>query len=311
MAGGLTIAVVAIIWLGMSHFFEKGNYYAVYFDESVQGLSVDSPVKYRGVAIGRVERIRVAADSRLIEVIMLIESGLKTEKDMVAQLKVVGITGSMFIELDRQPDGMVLPTAELKFPTQYPVLPSRPSEISELFRDIDAIVQKFQTLDIAGISERLKTTLDHVDQAVVSTDLAGVADGAKAALKNLDQSVVDLNLKGISSEFSKSLDSLNQDLDPARWNAIMTKVDTTILALDATIDNTNRLLENAAGVVDETNAGIVMINRHLFAVGQDLEKASDSINRLLEQLTDQPSQLLFGTPPPRRLPSEQPPTSAP
>ena len=85
MAGGISIAVVAIIWLGMSRIFEKGNHYAVYFDESVQGLSVDSPVKYRGVAIGRVEQIKVAPDSRLIEVILIIESGIKAEDDMVAQ----------------------------------------------------------------------------------------------------------------------------------------------------------------------------------------------------------------------------------
>ena len=66
---GLTIATIAILWLGMSHYFEKGRYYVSYFDESVQGLDKDSPVKYRGVPIGRVENVGVAPDGTLIQII--------------------------------------------------------------------------------------------------------------------------------------------------------------------------------------------------------------------------------------------------
>ncbi len=45
---GLVIIVVAIIWVGATKYFEKGNKYVSYFDESVQGLQQDSIVKYRG-----------------------------------------------------------------------------------------------------------------------------------------------------------------------------------------------------------------------------------------------------------------------
>jgi len=67
VATGMGIAIAAILWLGASNYLEKGNYYAAYFDESVQGLEKDSPVKYRGVTIGRVYRIGVAPDAALIE----------------------------------------------------------------------------------------------------------------------------------------------------------------------------------------------------------------------------------------------------
>ncbi len=60
MASGIILAVLIFIWLGMSRYFEKGQYYAIYFNESVQGLDVDSPLKYRGVMIGRVTRNAVA-----------------------------------------------------------------------------------------------------------------------------------------------------------------------------------------------------------------------------------------------------------
>ena len=59
LVGGISVALVALIWLGVTRFFEKGHFYVTYFNESVQGLEKDGPVKYRGVTIGRVESISV------------------------------------------------------------------------------------------------------------------------------------------------------------------------------------------------------------------------------------------------------------
>src|SRR4030042_3810826 len=89
---GVVIGVIAIIWVGASHYFEKGARYGVYFDESVQGLQKDSAVKYRGVEVGRVETIRVAPDNNLIGVIMKVNLKEDLSKTAVAQLKMAGIT---------------------------------------------------------------------------------------------------------------------------------------------------------------------------------------------------------------------------
>ncbi|MDH3394059.1 MAG: MlaD family protein [Desulfobulbaceae bacterium] len=304
VAGGLAIAVAAVIWLGMSRFFEKGSNYAVYFDESVQGLAIDSPVKYRGVAIGRVERIGVAADSKLIEVIVKIESELKPENNLIAQLKAVGITGSMFIELDRKKDAARISSPELHFPTEYPVLASRPSEISELFRGIDQVIQKMNDLDIAGISQRLNATLDHIDQAVVQTDVVGIGNKAHATLDTLKQSITDLDLKGISVELKKSLTSLNADLDPTRWDQVMSGLQGTIVTLDRSVNKADKLLDEMASLTDTTDSGIKTVSRHLQTAGKDIEQSTSQLRQLLEQLNDQPSRLLFSAPPPRRLSGE-------
>ena len=62
---GILIGMVAVVWVGASKYFEKGATYVTYFDESVQGLQLDSAVSDRGVEAGRVEKIRVAPDNRL------------------------------------------------------------------------------------------------------------------------------------------------------------------------------------------------------------------------------------------------------
>ena len=102
LVGGTGIILLAVIWLGTSRYLEEGQYYVTYFNESVQGLDKDSPVKYRGVSIGRVLKITVAPDSKLIKVILKIESRQPLGSNLVAQLKLVGITGSLFVELDQK-----------------------------------------------------------------------------------------------------------------------------------------------------------------------------------------------------------------
>lgn len=241
VAGGISIALLAIIWLGATRYFEKGQYYVAYFNESVQGLDKDSPVKYRGVTIGRAVTIGVAPDSKLIEVVLKIESGQKLGGDIVAQLKPVGITGSMFIELDQKKRDEPDRSPYLSFPSKYPIIASKPSEISELLHGIDKVLDQLNSLDLEGISDKLKLTLD-----------------------SLNQAIVDANVKAISENLASSLEILDQ--------RILVRVESTTARLE----------------------------RHLGVTGQNLEKASANLNRLLELLADQPSQLLFGEPPPRR-----------
>ncbi len=87
--------------MGASDILLKGSLYSVYFDESVQGLQVDSAIKYRGVEIGKVQSIKVAPDYRLIEVVMKIDLEGDLQNHTIATLKTAGITGIVFIELDQ------------------------------------------------------------------------------------------------------------------------------------------------------------------------------------------------------------------
>jgi len=69
---GLLTGAAAVVWVGASKYFEQGTQYVTYFDESVQGLQVDSEVKYRGVGVGNVKSIKVASDQKLVEVVIKI-----------------------------------------------------------------------------------------------------------------------------------------------------------------------------------------------------------------------------------------------
>jgi phospholipid/cholesterol/gamma-HCH transport system substrate-binding protein len=295
VASGIAIGLTAIVLLGLTGFLEKGQYYVTYFNESVQGLDVDSPVKYRGVSVGRVESIAVAPDSKLIEVIMKIESEQPLESDMVAQLKLVGITGIMFVELDRKKDGEPDRSPPLSFPTKYPIVASKPSDISELLRGIDDVLNQINSLDLQGISDRIKLAVDSVNQAII-----------------------DANVKGISNDIGSSLTSLERILEAERWDNILNSMQKVSQSLDAlmseeeteiktAIDNfsramesANRLMADGSALVSGTEDTQARLQRQMIVIGQNLEQASASLKELMELLADQPSQLIVGEPPPPR-----------
>ena len=54
---GLALLIMALIIFGSGKLFQKTTYIETYFNESVQGLSVGSLVKYRGMEIGYVKEI--------------------------------------------------------------------------------------------------------------------------------------------------------------------------------------------------------------------------------------------------------------
>ncbi len=297
---GLAFAIWITIWLGMSRYLEKGQYYVTYFDESVQGLGVDSPVKYRGVFIGRVESIAVAPDSKLIKVILNIESGQQLDPNIVAQLKSVGITGSMFVELDQKKADEPDQSPRLGFPSEYPIIASKPSEISGLYGGLNKVLEQVKLLDLEGISLQIKTTLE-----------------------NINQTVDDANIQRISKTIESSFERMEIILADQRWDKILAAADSTLVRVEdlvsskeqtiaSAIDNFNRAMQNVNSLSDEgsalvsgADASVSELMNHLLIAARNLEKASDNLNRLMETLADHPSQLMFGQPPrPREVESE-------
>jgi phospholipid/cholesterol/gamma-HCH transport system substrate-binding protein len=297
----------------MSRFLQKGRLYVTYFDESVQGLDVDSPVKYRGVFTGRVESIGVAPDSKLIKVILKIESGQKLDQNIVAQLKSVGITGSMFVELDQKRAGEPDQSPALSFPSEYPIIASKPSEISGLIGGFEEVLNQIKALDLEEISVKIKTTLDNINQSVDDADVERISDTINSSFEKMEQILADQRWDQVLASAETAGQSVNRLLDKA--DRTLVRVQGIVIGKEETIktalDNFSRAMENAntllnkgtsllnkgTALVSGTDASVSELMHHLVVAAQNLEMASENLNQLMELLADHPSQLLFGDPP--------------
>jgi phospholipid/cholesterol/gamma-HCH transport system substrate-binding protein len=317
MTIGMAFAVLVIIWLGTSRYLEKGQYYVTYFDESVQGLDLDSPVKYRGVFIGRVENIGVAPDSKLIKVVLNIESGQTLDSDIVAQLKSVGITGSMFVELDRKKQGEPDQSPPLSFPSEYPIVASQPSEIGELLSGINDVLDQLKLLNIKEISDQIKLTLNNINQKVSEANVKRISDKIETSLERVEYILDDRRWDGIFESVDQDLRSFNTLINNAdrslgRVESTIDRVENIVIKNEKTIKtaidefqlamtNANHLLEKGSSLVSDTDDSISDLMHHLLAVARNLEKASENLNQIMELVADQPSQLIFGEPPVPRV----------
>jgi phospholipid/cholesterol/gamma-HCH transport system substrate-binding protein len=186
---GIIIGAIIIIWAGASDLFMKGSTYVSYFDESVQGLQNDSAVKYRGVEIGKVESIKVAPDYRLIEVVMKINLSGDLQKQTFSQLRTTGITGIVFIELDRIRPGEKVDFQTVNFKNNYPIIPSRPSDITRLLADANAIMASIKEIDFKGISDQLKNTTRAIETFLAGKHTNNIMGNLDSSSARIDQSM--------------------------------------------------------------------------------------------------------------------------
>ncbi|WP_462325689.1 MlaD family protein [Desulfoplanes sp.] len=317
VVAGLALSVVTIIALGMTKFLDKGKTYVSFFDESVQGLNIDSPVKYRGVPIGRVAAIQVAKDSRLIRVVMDIDKGVVIKPDSEAQLSAVGITGSMFVNLDIRQENNPSQSPKLTFKTEYPVIPSTPSDITQVMNSLSTLYHKLLEIDLKGIADRVKESLDHFNTSLDGLALADLSRDARTTLRSIDAlaknpgweemmgsaSDAGRSFKGVMEQARISLERATALLagmnDFVRTNG--PTVNATLHGLNGAVAQTTTFLSQGTSLVAGSKNNLEGMQKHLLVTIQNIEKASRELTRLLDKLNDQPSRLIMGDPPKPRV----------
>ena len=319
---GLVIGVVAVIWLGYSRVLGKGRNYVAYFDQSVQGLQVDSPVKYRGVSIGRVTGIEVAPDAKLIQVRFSVESGPELEDaNVVAQLQSVGITGIMYVELDRPPHGTPRQILKLEFTPPETVIPTRPSNLAQIIDDIEKIIEKVQRLDLEDLAGGIAANLDALKQAMGSFPLNEIGDKTVSVLAKADRlagsdkwegALEEVRQTGMSAQnlSKKAVDTLARlDRVIQRVEQLVAKnepqVGRTLVALVKALESSSDFLRQGSAALETAGQSFVRMDHRLAKTLNDLDSAIRQLNIVIRSLSEQPSRLIFGvTPSSRELESK-------
>jgi phospholipid/cholesterol/gamma-HCH transport system substrate-binding protein len=288
---GIIVGVSGVVWVGASKYFQKGSIYVTYFDESVQGLQIDSKVKYQGVDIGWVTKIGVAPDNKLVEVTMKINFKGDLEHNSVAKLEMAGITGMVFVGLERFKATQVKLTPRIDFKTDYPVIPSMPSEIQQIFIGVHSVVEKAKQIDFRGISDQIKDTSKAIENLVNDNRMKNFMSSMTNVAANLEKAsgrIADMMEKG--GKIDDILIETRGAISDAK--KVISKVDGEIEAMkiSETAGKANQLINSMAR---KTQA----ISTEIQATSENLRRASETLENLLERLQADPSEIIFSNPP--------------
>lgn len=223
--GALVLGLVALFSFGGVNFFSRPERFVVHFDESIHGLDLGSPVKLRGVRVGRVVNISlryIPASNRSVvavecelnrnlivdekgELIDVTEDGKLqglVDRGMRAQLGVIGLaTGLLYVELDFL-DPLIHPADPRdEMASKYVRMPAVPSAISEFQANLTEILNDLKDIDFAAMSREVQGLLadtrkkiNVLDTAAVSAEwaAAGASVRALADSPELKQALADL-----------------------------------------------------------------------------------------------------------------------
>ncbi len=307
--GGLVMA----IWFGGVRLHQESNPYRIYFEGSVTGLSVGSPVRYRGVPVGSVASI--AIDPANVERILVrvdIDAGVPIKTDMYAVLEAQGLTGVGYIQIEGGSAGAPdsLPTPEVPAPE----IPSQASALSKVFETAPQIAD-----EIIVLMARARAFLDEENEesfkeiltnlATVAATVAARSDEIEAAIvqgaaaasevRAATQAIVPL-VRQLDQEIGLLAEETKFTLSAIRGAAV--GLDTEVSTLAQSLGNTNDRIAGTAAeleaLVSEARPGMRdFANTGLYELTQFLVEARTliaNIDRVLRQIDRDPSQFLFG-----------------
>lgn len=277
------ISAATVIWINVSNFFEAGDIYVSYFDESVQGISRGTEVRYQGVRVGRVEEVRIAPDNKKIGVYMLINLRDDLTKKVVAQLRMTGITGLMFVNLEPRRAGEPDLSPEITFITEYPVIPSRPSEMTQILTGIRDVVENIRQADIDGAIREIKAAAVGIRNLTKGEELNKVLAKANEAagylrdsLKRIDKSLAQGKLDSVLTEATQAFKGVNSLMNGVQTEVRDSKIPETVKRARLTLDEAREVMAN-------------------------LRRTSETLDNVLDRLYQRPSDVLFGRPPQPRF----------
>jgi paraquat-inducible protein B len=313
--GAFALGVIALLSFGGVTFFSKPQRFVVYFNESIHGLDLGSPVKLRGVRVGRVTDLNIRFDEKTNRSVVAVVC--EFSKDMVtdtkgalvnladrtelqtlvdrglrAQLGVLGLaTGLLFVELDFF-DPKEYPADNRTTELKYVAVPAVKSAISEFQASASEILANIKRVDFAGLSRELAGLLGDVRKRLEGVDLKGVSEqwkktGAdvqalvaspevKRTLVNLDGAITDL--RGVLAKIDGQVGPAGKELTET-----LSQAKIAVGSLNDASTAARKFLSTHSGLGDEVVGTLSQLN-----------EAAAAVTRLADFLERNPNALLTG-----------------
>ena len=289
------VLVGVVLWLAAGgEWHKKTELYQSLSNESVAGLNVNAPVKYRGVDVGKVKDIELVPDNpQQVQIVYAIDRGTPIKTDTIATLTTQGLTGIAFVELSGGSPSA--PALVPKVPGEVPVIPTKPSLTARLeqvlTRVMASIDKTSRTIDGVFTDENKKSLANSLANiAAVTRTLADRRDSIDAALRNTDRTMA--NAARLGAKLDDTLARIDKAAD---------SFDGMSRRFDATAANANQTITGVGTDVQRfTNETVPQLESLMDQLGV----LSGSLRRLSEQTERNPKSLIFGKVPVPKGPGE-------
>jgi phospholipid/cholesterol/gamma-HCH transport system substrate-binding protein len=293
---GVAIAVVAVIILGAGTLFRKTILTETYFEQSVQGLDVGAPVKFRGVQVGKVQDITLVSQEYdtehryvLVRMALFPEATLvklergegtgqmatrrrierETEQGLRIRLAFQGLTGTAYLETDYL-DPVLYPPFEIDWEPRYPYCASAPSIITRLSEAVDRIMRDLEQVDFQGIAVGLNRSLTALTKAIEDANVKGMSEEGVRLL----------------AEARRTNERIGALLAGDEMRGILDDVTATAAALRRTAEGAEEPVKEVLGDLPQFSGNVRRLAERLDATSDDITEILARLKRVSYRLDD-------------------------
>jgi len=282
LLGGGVIATA--VWLsGSTH---EQVQYVLETRHSVAGLNAQAAVRLRGVDVGRVEAIEFAPDDRAAILIRIaVRSGTPITRGTVAQLGTQGLTGLAYVMLDddgSKPEALAPSTEKT---ARIHVRPSFFDEISGSGKDLLA--------EFNLVAQRLNALLSRENQTLLVRTLTSLE--VEAGRIGAFVATLGPTFKGVPELTDDARKTV------ARADELLVSLNTLTRELTRRVDTLERVAKSAEQVGGAAQSASQAVTAEslprMHALLDELARNSRNLERLINELSEQPHSLVFGRTP--------------
>ncbi|EOG1475517.1 MlaD family protein [Vibrio parahaemolyticus] len=304
VVSALVSLFVVLFILGGRSLFEPKIIVETYFDESVSGLEVGAPVRFRGITAGEVVSIElsdalyeaaVPRENRKSYVVVRSEiTGAKRtieewnrsieisiERGLRATTQLAGITGQQYLSFDytSMDEGL-----SFNWKPNYPYVPSTKSSAGKIVSGIQSLIARLDEADINTLVANINMLIETLNQSISALDadalnaqLLALLINSNQMVKSVDGVISDPEVKEIVSSLAQISKSLNSSLkDKGDINKLLKDLDRAAVRLDVIMAD------------NQSDINYVI---------KDLRVTVENLKSFSETLKNQPSSIIFSSEP--------------
>lgn len=284
------MAVMFVYWYAEGR--DRRSYvpYEIYFTGSVSGLTEGGAVRYLGVDVGRVRRIRLdRRGGERVQIIANIDQSAPIDENTTAQLTLQGITGLLYIDLRKKAPGQ---EAFPDVPSErYPVIPSVRSDFDRFLSSLPEIAGG--AAELMQSAQKIFSPENTEALAAMIANLHEVSENLPATMQRVDTLVTGLN--STSQEVRRLAEQVRgstSEMTP-QITQLVERLNGTAGQLESASKGISQFLEqNTSDISAFTSEGLPQLQRTL----QEASAAAESFSEFTRSLRDDPSQILYRAP---------------